>query len=554
MSTNENEPSDLPFHLLAAYADESEASSPSLPADLSTARPASLGDRLAFAGLSGSLPLGLLSLVALWICSRSLRWEVGASALLLLPLLVWFLAPLVRSGQTVKPLKLAASAAPLFAGCAAAGLGSAALDHSLTGHPLHLEFLAQTLQDELQGLTPAGTAAYAVAVGLVAAVAPWLAERYPWVDGARTSALSWRWRMSALFLAIVGTAWGLYSVAALDSSEEEWKAVAEERYERRPIVALPDKSATDRWAVPPTGPALVPALDALLFERQPVTSMAEWESAHSAMVAVSGSREAEALAMLVQGRLALLMLPDERADFRGMVNEFVIPYLSQEPLTVPQMERWLERVRTVYPDIPTSEQVGDVTAYYVLWQRPSALESNKRFGWRLDHAYDTLKPGRTAPDWHYQGAFQPTPLKIFGREFSWSPTRMADRWIRRKLTRQWLEVRSEVSASDYRGYGWHKSQEMQPGGGVAGKFWSRMSRAANVGRDRHALRTAELLLELRLYRAERGHYPENLSELKREVTYQEGFDRYYSLISKDGKLALHNEDIDRDIVLPAGDQ
>ncbi len=546
----ENEPP-LPFQLLAAYADESEAAPPHLPPDPGRARRPGLADRLASATLSGVLPLGLLATLALWLCTRPLKAD---AALLLLPLLVWFFAPLVRTGQSVHPAKLVASAAPLFGACAAAGLGAAAFEHSLTGHPVHLEFLAQTLQDELQVLTPVRTALYGGAVALAVAMGPLLAQRYPWVDGPRSSRFSVRWRLAGILLAMLGLTWGLHALSADEEGEAEWKALAADRYAKRPLVGLPETAARNRWQAIPSGGDLVPALDRLVLEPHPVDSLAEWESAHQAMIMVSssGSLEEQTLAMLAQGRLTLLALPDERADFRGMVNDFVVPYLAQEPLSVAQMERWLERVRALYSEIPTSEGIGDVTAYYALWQDPSELHSRRGFGWRVDHAYDTLRPGRTAPEWHYQGSFRPTPLRIFGREFSWSPTRLVDLALRRRLTRQWMQVRGEISPSDFRAYGWHKIHHERPIGGVEGKFWERMSRASSVGRDRHALRTAELVLELRLYQAERGRYPADLSELVDEVTYRDDFDREYSLNRVDGVTILRNEDTERNIKLLGG--
>ena len=545
-----SESDEFPFAALAQYADAGPLKKqPQLPVE--PTRPLALGDRVARLYADGILPLLVLLLAGLVLTTRQLPVMIGSFSLLLLPLLVWFAAPIAREPHGTRPTRLAAISLPLLGAGTLTYLLPALLDQQLRGIPIHVEFLAHTLQTQLESaLQPWAFTAYLFLTGSLMALNSWLSRRFPWVDGLRVRRGALAWRYGVIVMACLGLAWVVHTLTAIHPEEEEWKQQAGALYQKLPLLRLPETAENTRWSSEPK--ELEARLEALIRDPQPVSSRQEWESAYRAVSEMSGGAELEALAQLGQSRLGLMARPAARAYPESILRDMLVPYLASADLSERQLDRWSERIRSLYGSLGPAATNLEATAYYALWAEPATLQSTRDLGWQLDRVYDVVLPGATNKVWVYNGRFRPSNLRLLGGSARWSPTWMADRWVRRRLTRRWLEERTRASELSVGEFVRHLKDLSYETVGAEQAFWSRMAAAAEASRDdREAVETAELVVALREYHSVVGRYPRSLDELKDEVSYPETL-AGYTLTEAEGKSTLRVKGRHGDISLSGG--
>lgn len=329
---------DLPFGLLADYADASPVETPRVSAGSRQSIP--LVDRFAASFAGGWIPLTVLLALAIILATRQQPPQVGACAALLLPLLLWFFLPLARAGKSA----LAWLPLPILGAASLAGLVPIALEATVKGHPVEADLLTGALQKEMQGISPGALCLYAgVSLGLIL-LTPHVLASFPWLDVPHTLTRAVLWRLAALLVAGVGVLWALHGMLGTDKAEAVWKEEAARRYAELSRPKLPNPAARETRAC----------------------------SCDDLLSAIS-DEETQALLCLRHAKLALLAPPDARVSAGEMINDLLTPYLASAEFDDYGLSLWSQRLDRLQTLLIDTETALDLTAYGALSARPTSL-------------------------------------------------------------------------------------------------------------------------------------------------------------------------------------
>ncbi len=535
--------------------------------NLAAPRPLTLGERLATWTLNGRLPLLGLIWLGCWLGHFSGKIGVLGGSLIPTLACAWMLAPLTRAHYGFSPARLAAVCLLTPAVSVGCLLVPELLAHHLGGSPQHLEFLAHTLQMELEALLQIGSLlVYALVATLLVLATPKIRARFPWVDVARPNPWVVRLLLASLVLGVAAPTAVFLAGFQLDRSSLDWKLQAGSEYHNRPLKNLPEDAPEHYWrerlaelrALDDAHLGPDPSLQELGearasydfdvdfdFDQHPLTSRAEVDAAGSLIFRVLPGHPQVTELELRRMKLHLSRRPtgDGIAMARDL-EEKTLPRLASEPSDPGRFEKYLDLIREMHAMIQGGNRMAeaDQSAYQLLWGEPHYLTSQDEAGWAWPHdAVTQLKDPKTGkvigtiketprqPKGKYPNYWadiQPRSLKIMGSEFQPSPTRLANLYLRTRLTRQWVALRQAGPESELDARLEARCKEVLEHS-IEGRFWNSLLRRNRVTREADLLELAEVLLLLR-----QGSLT-SLKELENQLQLSELSTRYR--LDRDGE-------------------
>jgi hypothetical protein len=544
--------------LFAKLNDEADSSGLGLkqaPLDSEKRSPILLGDRLASLGLSGLAPLWMLVAAMAWGC---LSWDqpglMAGAALLVLPA-AWLLAPLALTAHGLSLGRLALLSLFLMPWAAGSALATDLWARNLEGHPWHLELAASVLQDQLEDLLSGPSLALlgGLFIGVMGALSS-LRARFPWVDVRPPAGASRALRLVTIGLAVLLSGGAIRSAFHLSQEEAAWQSDIAAVYRGLPYQALPVESDVSYWQDRRKTRSSEADFD---FARHPITSRAELEAAETCLARVMGdiSDSQGVENALSRIRLHLMKRPVDEWIYidRTMQNE-VLPVLAGNPLAGTEIKKLQREFRDLHALAHHGNRVleADLVAYRLLWAQPEVLSHQNAPGWRFLHhgptelkdpvtgkVVDTIKeppPSYKGQKPDYFPVLEDRDFLIFGARLAWSPTRLMDKYLRLRLTREWVELRRSGENMEPR-LEERCRQELERS--TAGRFWDSLLRHNRVQEECRLFEVAELVLALRAYAHEHGRYPKELAAISNQLQLLQRLEMGSRLTLLAGSPKLH---------------
>ena len=314
------------------------------------------------------------------------------------------------------------------------------------GDPLHKEVLASTFQTNLESVLswPATLTILVLALALTALTSKTQEER-PWLEPLPDRRISLAWRAMTLLSVGLLLAW-LHAQTYLTESERAWVSEQENFYQDRPFRTFPEKSESEFWREQVVSLSEGRDYSLLLLRDHPPLDHEELEAAESylfrALPGVGLSPYERCLAMLDFVQINLQLRPNgNRAHLDRVLTE-LLALVSDSNLTFEQLHKIQARLEEVKGELFHRSRELDQEAYRDLWAETD--ESDQAIGWYSPYSVMSWQRERKM-GWTYNGVSPATGLKILNWELNWSPTIWLKRYQQTMMTREWLNVREEIS-------------------------------------------------------------------------------------------------------------
>lgn len=399
-------------------------------------------DRLFLSTSDGSLPLLLLlGLMGSWTA----RGRVDVAFLVVgIPLLVWFLRPLLISRGRWVPLTTALAFPVLATACSALMVTPVVAAYRIYGVPLHSEILAVRFQTVLElTLTWASFGTFVLLLGILWHARDRVEREAYWIQPARPREFAFFWR-TAVLVSILFALIAIGYQTRLSARERSWLEECGNVVRARPFFSLTEQNQDHTWQGRVEG---LIAGDPYVLRRMtehPPTSQRELEAASAYLFRGFDSSDdpmvkSETLADYIL--LTLQRRPNgDRAYLDNKLDD-VAALVTHARLTTGQLQRLKDKYEALKLELFTREEELDLEAYRTLWLEDR--ESERAIGWYSPEESFSWQPEQKH-DWTYNGVTSVRGLVAFGKAFDWSPTGALKRYQKVRLTRQWLRLREEI--------------------------------------------------------------------------------------------------------------
>lgn len=498
------------------------------PSFESSSQVPTLGDRLVERVAAGTAPLYLMSLLVMAL----LGFAGHTSSLIFAPLLsllfCWVLAPFVAAGRGVSFTRVLLCAPVVVGFTVVALLLPLQLSRSyFDGTNKLATIFVHDLQWALEAVLEPTTLLFLV-LGCIfwATMVKALLSKRPWLDAPKFH--NGRMMAGSLLVAVGVVVPGFVILTSPYSQPaQNWRDFTEETLRETPAWGLPKLRRDELWDPVLEERSEELAADSLLSlearrrlepqllkacrERRPNSRAALWSAARGleAMTAqplpqFSKDELADAALYLCEYRLII------RADYGAVacqeaLSNQVLPRLLSSDLGLAELKIWEQRLQSVREVLAPDElRELDFNAYEYFYgeSRTETIIS-----------LDGDKPARAAG--------KARPLKVFGREFSPSPTEIASRYEDAPIFEDWFELRAklrEVSLNihptvldELRA---ERNREQSSYPNLDGHFIDNLESRVYYRTLEPILSAAQLIADLRVYKAKNGDYPDSLSELR----------------------------------------
>ena len=401
-------------------------------------------DRFWGAMLSGSIPALLMSIALMaWMSQNALSLAalVGAA-----PLLAWFCLPLMRRGATVSLWRVLWTLPLLLVMSSTAMLLPTVGQYTSHGDPLHKEVLVATFQTNLESVLswPAILTILALTLALTT-LASKPQEARPWLEPRPARRISLAWRAMSLLSVALALAW-LHSQTYLTKSERAWVSEQEKFYQSRPFRTFPEKSESDFWREQIVSVSEGRDYSLLLLKDHPPLDREELDAAESYLFrALPGnglSPYERCLAMLDFVQINFQLRPNGNRAYLDRVLAELVGLVGESTLTADQLQKIQARLEEVKDELFERSRELDQEAYRDLWAETD--EFDQAIGWYSPYSVMSWQRERKM-GWTYNGVSPATGLRVLSWELDWSPTIWLKHYQQTQMTREWLNVREEIS-------------------------------------------------------------------------------------------------------------
>ena len=496
-----------------------------------------LRDRLSELYLNGFFPILTLLACAFLVASYHSVSVALIGVGVLAPLVAWLVRPFLLNRGTITVSRLAIWAIPLLL---LASLLSVLPDFTLRllqGDFSHPALGVSLLQAHLESaLSPVAFILFLLTVFTSVYGINRIRAASPWCDPKVCSRFSVAWRQVFGALVILSTIVSSWSYRPLTAEESRWVKSVGSELGSQPYFNLP-KTGSDRfWRT------RIEKLQATIQEvSSDVKSGNDWRRAISKVQPVQLDLDSHPPASKEEYDACdfyyfrQLVISDEKPDVHFIILKHhfqsrptgdsiytldrlpkIMASLVTREAKLSDLKRWLESVKELQGLLFTREMELDSEVYRQLIGGDGHLEPEGAIGWRLGENVEFDEPDRRKHVPYYQGQTAPRDLRVLGLTFKGSPTRFFARAQSRHLLRKWLSMREELLTQDLSEQT-ARFESLRDSLGHAGtaeyQLWSRMSGNNLVDAERRGLQTCELILCLRIFRAENGRFPAELSEL-----------------------------------------
>ena len=500
-----------------------------------------LRDRLSELYLNGFFPLLAVAACAFLLAS----YQIVSVALLgvgvLAPLVAWLVRPFLLNGGSVTARRLLIWAIPLlFLACLVSVVPNFAL-RLLQGDFSHPALGVSLLQAHLESaLSPVAFTLFLLTVCASVYAMTRIRAASPWCEPKISSRFAVAWRQILGALVILSIVMSLWSYRPLTAEENRWVKSVGSELKSQPYFYLPETGSDRFWRTrfenlqatirkvssdgksgndfTPNGRRLISKLQPvqLDLDSHPPTSKEEYDACdyYYFRQLVISDEKPDVHFIILKHHFQSRPTGDSIYTLGRLPK--IMASLATREAELNDLKRWLESVKELQGLLFTREMELDSEVYRQLVGWNERLEPEDAIGWQLGESVEFGEPDRRKHVPYYQGKTAPRDLRALGLTFKASPTRLFARAQSRHLLRKWLSMREDLLTQDLSEQ-ITRFERLRDSLGHAGtaeyQLWSRMSGNNLVVAERRGLQTCELILSLRIFRAENGRFPTELSEL-----------------------------------------